>query len=435
MAKFYISKADGTLIFATPSSGITAISDTGAVTLGGSPTFGTPTTTGPIILTTSGMSTGGTGAHIGADASGNFNFSTSGSTNIGILVPGATSTAVITLPGSTGTLVTLAGAEELTNKTLTSSVGKGTWTASGTWTLPAFTINSAITGGASSSLALGGATIGTNAFAATGTGTMSGALSLTANTAATSTTTGTLIVTGGIGATGKVWGSAHELAATTATCAYGMGFSSSAIGTLYHNSSPLAAWNSTVFMLYDTATLAWSSTSSVNGTNDTFLGRGAAAATVRQGAADAATCVAQTTKVQSIVTGTADIAGANWTLQGSKSTGSAASGDIIFQVGGKGAASTTVNTLNTGLTIKAGTTNNTNVGYPSVIIGTAALATTATDGFLYIPTCAGTPAGTPTAATGRVPIVYDTTNDILYIYNDSWKKAVASLVTGAITWQ
>jgi hypothetical protein len=45
----------------------------------------------------------------------------------------------VTLP-TTGTLSTLAGTEELTNKTLNASVGKGTWTASGTWTLPALTL-------------------------------------------------------------------------------------------------------------------------------------------------------------------------------------------------------------------------------------------------------------------------------------------------------
>jgi hypothetical protein len=56
-----------------------------------------------------------------------------------------------------------------------------------------------------------------------------------------------------------------------------------------------------------------------------------------------------------------------------------------------------------------------------LIVGTAALATTATDGFLYIPSCAGTPTGVPTTATGRVAMIYDTTNDKFYIYNGSWK--------------
>ena len=51
----------------------------------------------------------------------------------------------------------------------------------------------------------------------------------------------------------------------------------------------------------------------------------------------------------------------------------------------------------------------------------AALATTATKGFFYIPTCAGTPTGIPTLFVGTVPIVYDTTNHKLYIYDGTWK--------------
>jgi len=53
----------------------------------------------------------------------------------------------------------------------------------------------------------------------------------------------------------------------------------------------------------------------------------------------------------------------------------------------------------------------------------AAIATTATNGFIYIPTCAGTPTGVPTTYTGRVPLVYDSTNNKLYIYNGAWKGA------------
>jgi hypothetical protein len=49
-------------------------------------------------------------------------------------------TAAFNTALSDGDFATLAGTEELDNKTLDSSVGKGTWTASGTWTLPAVTL-------------------------------------------------------------------------------------------------------------------------------------------------------------------------------------------------------------------------------------------------------------------------------------------------------
>jgi hypothetical protein len=59
-----------------------------------------------------------------------------------------------------------------------------------------------------------------------------------------------------------------------------------------------------------------------------------------------------------------------------------------------------------------------------VVIGAAALATNATDGFLYIPSCAGAPSGAPTAHTGTVAMVYDTTDHKLYIYDtngNTWR--------------
>lgn len=56
--------------------------------------------------------------------------------------------------------------------------------------------------------------------------------------------------------------------------------------------------------------------------------------------------------------------------------------------------------------------------------GSVALATTATDGFLYVPTCAGTPTGVPTAITGMAPIVVNTTNNKLYFYSSgAWRDA------------
>jgi hypothetical protein len=52
------------------------------------------------------------------------------------------------------------------------------------------------------------------------------------------------------------------------------------------------------------------------------------------------------------------------------------------------------------------------------------LTTTATDGFLYVPTCAGPPTGTPVGYGGAAPIVIDTTNHKLYFYSGgTWRDA------------
>ncbi len=70
----------------------------------------------------------------------------------------------------------------------------------------------------------------------------------------------------------------------------------------------------------------------------------------------------------------------------------------------------------------AGTAPNLFAG--TTIVGTAALATTATDGFIYVPTCAGVPTGVPTTYTGTAPIVIDTTNNRLYFYSGgAWRNA------------
>lgn len=53
-----------------------------------------------------------------------------------------------------------------------------------------------------------------------------------------------------------------------------------------------------------------------------------------------------------------------------------------------------------------------------------ALATTATDGFTYVPTCAGTPTGTPATVTGCAPVAIDSTNNKLYFYSGgAWRDA------------
>jgi hypothetical protein len=58
------------------------------------------------------------------------------------------------------------------------------------------------------------------------------------------------------------------------------------------------------------------------------------------------------------------------------------------------------------------------------VFGSAALATNATSGFLYVPSCAGTPTGAPESHTGTIPIVVDSTNHKLYFYSGgSWRDA------------
>jgi hypothetical protein len=53
---------------------------------------------------------------------------------------------------------------------------------------------------------------------------------------------------------------------------------------------------------------------------------------------------------------------------------------------------------------------------------TGRISTSATDGFLHIPACAGTPTGVPNLITGTVPLCFDDTNHKLYVYSGGgWK--------------
>lgn len=63
----------------------------------------------------------------------------------------------------------------------------------------------------------------------------------------------------------------------------------------------------------------------------------------------------------------------------------------------------------------------------SVAFNDAALATDATRGFLMIPSCAGTPTGTPAdIPTGQAPVVYDSTNKKLAVWDGAaWVQTAA----------
>jgi hypothetical protein len=99
-----------------------------------------------------------------------------------------------------------------------------------------------------------------------------------------------------------------------------------------------------------------------------------------------------------------------------------------------------------GADVSSGTLNNTGAFGQGVVVSTAntyvfgasgcstvmggsyggALATNATRGFLYLPTCAGAPTGTPDTQTGTAAHVFDTTNNKLWVYNGSWKGVVVA---------
>jgi hypothetical protein len=70
----------------------------------------------------------------------------------------------------------------------------------------------------------------------------------------------------------------------------------------------------------------------------------------------------------------------------------------------------------------------------SVVVGnsTSALATTATDGFLYVSSSSGAPTGVPTTQTGSVPVHVDATNNAMYMYtNSAWRSVAGSTVQGS----
>ena len=111
---------------------------------------------------------------------------------------------------------------------------------------------------------------------------------------------------------------------------------------------------------------------------------------------------------------------------GIRNSAGTAAGAICTYAAGSGGGSTDIIVESTGiLYLNAGGSERARIpATGGMVVGTAALATNATDGFLYVPTCAGTPTGTPTTQTGTAPIVINTTNNKLYFYSGgAWRDA------------
>jgi hypothetical protein len=113
----------------------------------------------------------------------------------------------------------------------------------------------------------------------------------------------------------------------------------------------------------------------------------------------------------------ADALGLPFRLSGGLGTGAGGGGPIEFYTQPVAASGSTVTQSVKRADIDAA---------GNVSVGAAALALTATDGFLYIPTCAGAPTGVPTAKTGRTPMIYDTTNNKFWLYNGAWRGVVVT---------
>lgn len=101
----------------------------------------------------------------------------------------------------------------------------------------------------------------------------------------------------------------------------------------------------------------WASgTSIVDATFDTLLSRGGAAATIQQGAANAASPVAQVLQAQGSRAATdSDVGGANYTIRAGTGTGIGTLSSLILQSPVAVASGTGAQTNTTGLTIKNGT--------------------------------------------------------------------------------
>ena len=162
-----------------------------------------------------------------------------------------------------------------------------------------------------------------------------------------------------VGTVALSWGGAGGSSRYIGSINNGLGFWTAASST--YVLEPQAASSARAWGLHQLGAFGFAGSGGADQALDTLFTRGGAA-TLQFGAADAAAPVAQNLQVQSVVAGTTSVAGGNWTLTGSKSTGAVVGGDIIFKTSQANAAATVQNPTNTILTLKSSAAANTNPG-------------------------------------------------------------------------
>lgn len=114
------------------------------------------------------------------------------------------------------------------------------------------------------------------------------------------------------------------------------------------------------------------------------------------------------------VTGS-NAAGCDLTLQSGNGTGTGGSGHLKLQTAPPGSSGASANTFHTGGDLDP---------KGNFALGLGTVTTSATDGFPYVSSCAGTPTGTPTSVSGFIPLVVDSTNNLFYFYSGgAWQTA------------
>jgi hypothetical protein len=253
---------------------------------------------------------------------------------------------------------TLLGSTSLTGDTLTASAPvldlAQTWNSVGT-TFTGVRFNAAgssSTNSAAASLLMDLQTGGTSQFKVDKTGSLTLASNITSNLAAFNiTSSGTTFVNG-----------------TT--------YIGSTFGSQYVSSSGARADNIGL-CTWSTGAFSWTS-GNLNTAKDTFLTRSTknTGANIQLGAADAASPVAQTLSVQSVVAGTTgNVAGQPFTITGSQGVGSGAGGSLIFQVAPAGSTATFTVTFTNGSATINGTGLPTTAGTAVAFTTTGALPT------------------------------------------------------------